>query len=69
MNCENISCIYQKDGKCTLDEVSMNSLGMCSDCIVFDISYEQREKLKLQTLLDIETRYNELPAGKDKCRL
>ena len=37
MNCENILCIYQSEGICTLDKISINLCGMCAACICPDI--------------------------------
>ena len=49
MNCENDFCIYQNNGKCILKNISINSLGMCSECILPNIDkdtlYEEKRKL------------------------
>ena len=37
MKCENSFCVYQSKGKCMLDKVSIDSLGMCAECIYPDI--------------------------------
>ena len=37
MNCENIFCIYQSKSKCILENVDINNMGMCADCIYPDI--------------------------------
>ena len=46
MNCENLYCIYEKDGACVLDEVGINANGLCSECILVSLSFEALEKLK-----------------------
>lgn len=33
MNCEDTLCIYQENGKCLLRQLSIDSLGYCSECI------------------------------------
>lgn len=40
MKCENSFCIYQTTGKCMLDKVDIDSLGMCKECIYPDIDEE-----------------------------
>lgn len=34
INCSS-SCLYQKEGKCTLDSISIKSITPTSDCIYF----------------------------------
>ena len=53
MNCENNFCIYQSKNKCTLNEVSIDSLGMCTECIYPDID----EKILRQAKLKILKKY------------
>ena len=49
MRCENLFYIYFKDKYCTLDEISLDIQGSCTDCIYVDIENEyldyEREKL------------------------
>ena len=33
MLCENIFCIYEKDGMCILDEIEIDISGQCTCCI------------------------------------
>ena len=49
MNCENNFCIYQNNGECKIKNISINSLGMCSECILPDIDEATlyKEKCKL----------------------
>ena len=37
MECLNNFCIYQKEDKCMLGRISINTLGMCESCIVVNI--------------------------------
>ena len=49
MKCENRFCIYQYKGNCTLDEINIDSSGMCTECIRPDIDEDflTKEKIKL----------------------
>lgn len=33
MKCENRFCIYEDNGHCTVKEISVDSSGMCADCL------------------------------------
>ncbi len=50
MRCEFTICIYQKDMRCILDEISMNDIGMCEDCITVNIDTEYLEIQKREVL-------------------
>lgn len=50
MNCENKFCIYQSKGKCILEEIDIDSLGMCADCIYPDIDEKILNQAKLRLL-------------------
>lgn len=50
MNCDNLYCIYQCEGVCTTENISINRAGMCMDCIQPNIDSKILEKAK-QTLL------------------
>ena len=55
IRCEKSLCIYEKNGFCILDEIEINVLGMCSECIIpnFDNYYVETMKEKtLKTLND-----------------
>ena len=41
MRCENKCCVYNKDFICTLDKISINSLGMCNG---YDYIAVERDK-------------------------
>ena len=40
MQCENMFCIYWKEGKCLLDKISLDIMGCCQECIYVDIGEE-----------------------------
>lgn len=46
MQCKNELCIYCKKDKCILDSISIDTLGMCADCIQITIEAELLEKVK-----------------------
>lgn len=46
MKCENLYCIYEQNGKCILDEIEINSVGMCSECILLPIPIDAADKMK-----------------------
>ena len=50
MKCENKFCIYESKGKCTLNEINIDSLGMCADCIYPDIDEKVLNQAKLKLL-------------------
>ncbi len=46
MNCENYLCIYQNKGQCTLDEIELDVIGVCKECIYIDFSKENLQQKK-----------------------
>lgn len=54
MECLNMMCIYQKDGQCLLDEITIDETGACSSVIYPDIPAEiiENEKTKLREKFD-----------------
>ena len=54
MKCENTFCIYQSKGKCILNEVSIDSLGMCTECIYLDIDEKTLHQAKLKNLKNMK---------------
>ena len=58
MKCENNFCIYQCSGKCILDEVSIDNLGVCTECIYPDIDEEILYQAKLKLLKRYEKTGN-----------
>ena len=60
MFCENIFCIYQEDGKCIFDEMTIDIDGMCSECMLVEIDSELLERLKKEKREELDRRYEEL---------
>jgi len=54
MKCENSFCIYQYKSKCTLDKVSIDNLGMCTECIYLDIDENILNQAKSKLLKDYQ---------------
>jgi len=50
MNCENTYCIYESDCRCTLDSISIDSTGQCSECVLISVSSDELEILKHRQL-------------------
>ncbi len=56
MECSNFFCIYQKDDKCMLDEISLDICGRCQECIYPNIPTYilEAEKEALRKKFDTE---------------
>ena len=54
MKCENNFCIYQYEDKFILNEVSIDSLGMCAECIYPDIDEKILNEAKLKLLREYQ---------------
>ena len=50
MDCENIFCIYQSKGKCTVEEIEIDSMGMCATCLYPEIDKKVLERAKRDIL-------------------
>lgn len=46
--CENRLCIYWEENACILSGVSMDSLGMCEECILVSLEDEELDKKRKQ---------------------
>lgn len=56
MKCDFEYCIYQREGKCAVDEIRINSLGMCDSCIVVALDESLLDASKQRHLECIEHR-------------
>ena len=52
MKCENSLCVYQFEDKCILNEVKIDSLGMCTECIYPDIDENVLKEAKEKALIN-----------------
>ena len=53
MNCANDYCLYNKEFKCTLEEVNIDSMGICDDCILVNIDNDVLATEKVRQLSKI----------------
>lgn len=54
--CENDFCIYQKNGRCILESINLNTLGLCTACIHINIEEKTLNHLKEIHLKDLNHR-------------
>ena len=52
-------CIYQKDGECELEEISIDVSGMCQDCIYPNIDEELIKTLKEYTIKKMDNSWQD----------
>ena len=51
MYCDNNMCINNDEkNHCVLDEISINSLGLCNECILVSVEKEERERIRRKML-------------------
>ena len=60
MECENRFCIYESNGECILDKISIDSLGFCADCLLPDIDEETLKSAKSKLLKKYDSLYNDI---------
>ena len=58
MNCANDYCLYNNEYECTLEEININSMGACDDCILVNIDKDILEMEKAFQLSKIEEYSN-----------
>ncbi|MCL2378847.1 MAG: hypothetical protein FWC77_06955 [Defluviitaleaceae bacterium] len=58
ITCEFEYCLYNRGYECILSEPpTINSLGMCEECIMLELDKEFREAEKARQLSELETRW------------
>ena len=57
MQCENEYCIYHKSGKCRLNNVTINSVGICDDCIIVSLDEDFLRVEKERQLQQLDSRW------------
>lgn len=55
MKCDNVFCVYEQKGHCTLSEISIDAQGFCRDCIYVSIDAATVSEAKATTLRKLET--------------
>ncbi|WP_195985462.1 hypothetical protein [Clostridium sp. D33t1_170424_F3] len=53
LSCENHWCIYNEEHDCMLEEIELDRMGLCRNCIL-NIPDEMEEKLKDEALEDFK---------------
>ena len=59
LNCAKELCIYNDNQMCILDDIDINTLGMCDDCIVVKLDKDFLKAEKEKHLLEIDSRANQ----------
>ena len=57
MSCDFDYCIYNQGLQCVLENIQINSLGMCDACMIITIDKDYLEENKEKQLQDITERY------------
>ncbi len=57
MKCAFEYCIYNEEFACILNEVEMNSIGQCKDCIIVSFPEEKLAEYKRKQMQEIMSRY------------
>lgn len=50
MDCENSMCIYNDDDICLLDHISVDSVGLCTECIMVSFDKDLVKQRKAEML-------------------
>jgi hypothetical protein len=54
-----VICIYNNENKCRLEQISINELCMCEDCIIISFEKDFLEAEKKRQLKEIESRWEQ----------
>ena len=57
MNCDNIYCVYQNKGKCTLECIQIDVSGKCTECVYVDLDDKVLNNAKNKLLRAFEKDY------------
>ena len=60
MTCENRFCVYWRKDNCTLNEVRLDGMGSCEDCIVVEVPEELLEKKRTELLQKLDRSWEEM---------
>ena len=55
--CENIFCIYWKENSCTLESISLDMQGNCTDCIYIELEKTVLENARKNLLEKLDLQY------------
>ncbi|MCL2842332.1 MAG: hypothetical protein FWE28_02540 [Oscillospiraceae bacterium] len=56
MKCRLNYCIYNRDNTCLIEEVQLDELGMCQECMIVSLPEQELNMRKEQQLQDISNR-------------
>lgn len=60
MTCENRFCVYWRKDNCTLNEVRLDGMGSCEDCIIVEVPEELLEKKRTELLQKLDRSWEEM---------
>lgn len=62
MRCENKFCVYYRKGSCLLNEITLNEIGLCMDCISVEINEDELtvKREKGRELMELKYGKNEI---------
>ena len=52
--CDNYHCIYEKDGKCLLDSIRLDDMGICNSGINASLEGDLLEEKKAELLKELD---------------
>ena len=60
MRCENKLCVYYEKNECSIGKISVNSQGICEECI--QIEFEENELIKKRVALleQLDKQYEQI---------
>lgn len=57
MKCDFEYCIYNENNICKLNEIQINSYGICEECVLISIPKTNLNIYKKRTIMDINKEY------------
>ena len=57
MRCKNKFCIYYRKERCTAEDVAINSVGMCEDCVYVEIDESELKIKRVDALEKMDRQY------------
>lgn len=59
VRCENRLCIYYRDNICTVEEIRLNRLGICEDCMEVEFTEQELSENREKLLQQLERQFGE----------
>ena len=57
MRCANRFCIYYRKGRCLAEDISINSAGVCEDCVYVEIDERDLQARRANLLEKMQRQY------------